>query len=120
MLRRPPTSTRTDTRLPYTRLFRAGNRLGAVPLQALDGVGRAAVLPDDDRRDRLLGRAVPGQAAFALVVDAHRLGIADGLGAGKELADEFRGVVLDPAGLRIALPVLDGLDRQSTRLNSSH
>src|SRR3546814_3866045 len=53
MIRRPPRSTRTDTLVPYTTLFRSG----ANGVQAMDLVGRK--LPKDG------GRAV--RAFFALV-----------------------------------------------------
>src|SRR3546814_4676029 len=52
-------------------------RLGAILLQALYDPGGAAVLPYDDRRDRFLRLRVPGKAAFTLVVDAERAGLAD-------------------------------------------
>src|SRR3546814_6818476 len=42
MLRRPPQSTRTDTRLPYTTLFRAPARLDLV-----DGHALGSTPPDD-------------------------------------------------------------------------
>src|SRR3546814_12695844 len=46
MIRRPPRSTRTDTRLPYTTLFRSGGVLerGADDLGRVDDAGRDEVL----------------------------------------------------------------------------
>src|SRR3546814_11930064 len=35
MIRRPPRSTRTDTRFPYTTLFRSGQRTGIAEAEAL-------------------------------------------------------------------------------------
>src|SRR3546814_5544716 len=36
MIRRPPRSTRTDTRFPYTTLFRSGGQCAAVGSEARD------------------------------------------------------------------------------------
>ena len=44
--------------------------LGALRAQPLDRLAGAVVLPDDDRRERLAGGAVPGEAALALIVEA--------------------------------------------------
>src|SRR3546814_4345383 len=48
MIRRPPRSTRTDTLLPYTTLFRSDGIGGAEDLQAL--VGDLANDPDAEAR----------------------------------------------------------------------
>src|SRR3546814_2028624 len=54
MIRRPPRSTRTDTLLPYTTLFRSGS--ADPPLQAvLGGLLRSG------RRDLLRGRGAQGR-----------------------------------------------------------
>src|SRR3546814_12754558 len=98
MIRRPPRSTRTDTLLPYTTLFRS---------QAQD--------------DRVLAVAGGKERSLARADREHlALGVGD---AGKD-ADQPPPVVLaplDPQGH----PVLERsefvhLDRKSTRLNSSH
>src|SRR3546814_1764724 len=47
MLRRPPRSTRTDTLVPYTTLFRSGDRGGQLVL------GRGAAEAKADARSRL-------------------------------------------------------------------
>src|SRR3546814_16091934 len=85
MIRRPPRSTRTDTLLPYTTLFRS------VKADAY-GLGMAAVAP-------------------ALWTAGCR--------------DYFVATIDDGLELRSLLPeaeihVLGGVDRKSTRLNSSH
>src|SRR3546814_1261552 len=44
MIRRPPRSTRTDTRFPYTTLFRSAARLDRAPVATWNaGAGRHAV-----------------------------------------------------------------------------
>src|SRR3546814_11667243 len=40
MIRRPPRSTRTDTRFPYTTLFRSGGLAGAVGAEQADDFAR--------------------------------------------------------------------------------
>src|SRR3546814_7645628 len=62
MIRRPPRATRTDTRFPYTTLFRSRHRAGALPA----GAGRRhADRLADDRRAR---RGDTGQQARAAAV----------------------------------------------------
>src|SRR3546814_8967161 len=95
-------------------------RLGAILLQALYDPGGAAVLPYDDRRDRFLRLRVPGKAAFTLVVDAERAGLADGLGTGIEIVDQLFGVVLDPARLRIDLAMLHRLRPPGASVRLQH
>src|SRR3546814_7815270 len=72
MLRRPPRSTRTDTRFPYTTLFRSRRgRQGAAaarphraPRAAADGPGPGAVERDPPpRRQRHLLRRAQRRAA---------------------------------------------------------
>src|SRR3546814_16127524 len=99
MIRRPPRSTRTDTLFPYTTLFRSvvlcDRRLEAVPPHDIEA-----------HRPFLLQRLV-----------AHRLDreILEALRPVHHLvADELR------ARLDADRDVGDGVDRKSTRLNSSH
>src|SRR3546814_8749426 len=47
MIRRPPRSTRTDTLLPYTTLFRSAEGFGVVLLPDEDRVGEQHVDRDD-------------------------------------------------------------------------
>src|SRR3546814_2046007 len=71
MVRRPPRSTRTDTLLPSTTLFRSGflvigdaigrNPADSIPRCALAGVSEvtAVVAAADNGRERCLGRPAP-------------------------------------------------------------
>src|SRR3546814_3414695 len=52
MIRRPPRSTRTDTLLPYTPLFRSAGIYASFQQVAADGIRRG--------RDRRIGRGVAG------------------------------------------------------------
>jgi hypothetical protein len=73
--------------------------------------GGAPVLPHDSAMDRAAGGAVPEQGRLALVGDAECgdvLGCKSGLrhrlaGGGKCAVPDLLGIMLDPAGLRIAL-----------------
>src|SRR3546814_19796427 len=112
MIRRPPRSTRTDTRFPHTTLFRAGEADGG---GARLGAGRRRPQPDraalpEGRRQRRLGagqrrRLSPGCRPRPLRPDGRGLGRPQGI---RREA---------PAGL-FEVPALR--DRKSTRLNSSH
>src|SRR3546814_6536316 len=57
MIRRPPRSTRTDTRFPYTTLFRSAGKRGVERRRAghIDGAD-AALSHGTPRRDRTLPR----------------------------------------------------------------
>src|SRR3546814_2071100 len=95
MIRRPPRSTRTDTLVPYTSLFRSEVELAE---QLVVCRHLALALKDADRHRRLI--VVGGRIDLAL------LG-RDG------------GVAVDHAREHAAQR-LDAEDRKSTRLNSSH
>src|SRR3546814_14036402 len=95
MIRRPPRSTRTDTRLPDTTLFRSV----AKPPRGETLHPRALRRPRSAAR-----RAGKRQAQRILVV------ILDIIGPGD---------LLRPFGARRGAELVDG-DRKSTRLNSSH
>src|SRR3546814_20532089 len=104
MLRRPPSSTRTDTLFPYTTPFRAVNAVRM--LSSFSGVVLA-----DDLLDQL-GVALNSGRAIMLYGPA---------GTGKtyisaRLARLFNEVIWVP----YAIAVNDAVDRKSTRLNSSH
>src|SRR3546814_15693135 len=90
-IRRPPTSTRTDTLFPYTTLFRSG--VGCVP----DGGARTGGPDGGDGVDRVPAlRQQNRETERRAAVDAHvAMREDDGVGDGR-------------------------LDRKSTRLNSSH
>src|SRR3546814_14071718 len=109
MLRRPPRSTRTDTRFPYTTLFRSGEGRSPKPASASEfgivGHRRPILL-----RRRDIARAVHIPLRLHLLIEVQvKLSIDDRIGervAGREIAARHR-----PR----AMP-----DRKSTRLNSSH
>src|SRR3546814_2306325 len=134
MIPRPPISTRTDTLLPYTTLFRSG---------LLRPVPAGGVVEGEDRIDVL---AVGQEGAGGLVLEVlepeavaelvhHHVEEADLSGGGVaveavvevEVGTEPR-VDVDEAGLQVgardrigqrrAVPGVG--DRKSTRLNSSH
>src|SRR3546814_14524272 len=100
MIRRPPRSTRTDTRCPYTTLFRSlcGHTHGKVtgtPFQY-----------------RCFDADV-GNTCINLAANMHEPGIAQ-----RQFASELGQHELDALELYNLLARL--LDRKSTRLNSSH
>src|SRR3546814_7871690 len=111
MIRRPPRSTRTDTRFPYTTLFRtsrraaphagrsARRRLGAEPL-LVDGVVAAVGLHLGQGGIHLGDQIAAFREADAVLVRHHLL------------ADRL---YLPAAGSGHVVE-----DRKSTRLNSSH
>src|SRR3546814_5772000 len=97
MIRRPPRSTRTDTRFPYTTLFRSPAAL----------VGDAGQWP--------LRFHQPARGAVDVVGDFERAAKAVRL----RTHDHEILHIGAPPGMRAAAENLD-LDRKSTRLNSSH
>src|SRR3546814_10983259 len=98
MLRRPPSSTRTDTLFPYTTLCRSV--LLAVTAGSVIGVVSGYV---GGRVDSGLMRITDGFLAFpGLLIAMAIIGV---LGVGT---------------LNTLLALAIGLDRKSTRLNSSH
>ena len=67
------------------------------------------VLPDDHRRQRLAGGPVPGEAALALIVEAHGGRRPGGVGTGADVGQQLQRIMLDPAGTRVVLPMADGV-----------
>src|SRR3546814_18638408 len=101
MDRRPPGSTRTDTRFPATTLFRSSRELGA-PKSSLAALLRGLV-----------------EADFVVLTDnAYRLGPA-AYGLGSALLEARRRLQSSDL-LREGMRRLAERDRKSTRLNSSH
>src|SRR3546814_14545187 len=98
MLRRPPRSTRTDTLFPYTTLFRSG-------WQGASG-GRA---------DTLRARRA-GSDGRSLVRPCFKRGQRDDL---ETLHPAYFALVM-ATGIVALAAHLNGIDRKSTRLNSSH
>src|SRR3546814_18253122 len=93
MIRRPPRSTRTDTLLPYTTLFRS-------MAQRRERIGGLARLRDEQRQPAGLQHRV---------TIAKLAGDVDVDGDAREGLEPIFG---DHAGIKA--------DRKSTRLNSSH
>src|SRR3546814_9800943 len=111
MIRRPPRSTRTDTLFPYTTLFRA-LELDAV----VDGEG-------EQLRPVARARGRPVQVVERCVMAQRLLNAA----LGEEVLQLRPGGTLrraqqagDRKGAAGVGPGAAGLDRKSTRLNSSH
>src|SRR3546814_714296 len=106
MIRRPPTSTRTDTLFPYTKLFRSG-----VPAHLLHRVEHQAFRTDPmeaadallvrqlvDLEDLQVAGAQDGQNVLVAAVDSDREVLARGRDAGPavgrvadEVLDRWRG-----------------------------
>src|SRR3546814_1760488 len=127
MIRRPPRSTRTDTLFPYTTLFRSPVGVGEAEVAvqsmadvvAIEQIGvvaqRVQALLDQVGDGRLAGARQAGepQAARQLalaartrrLVDVQRLPVQ----VGRAPQCEIDGAAGD-----------GGVDRKSTRLNSSH
>src|SRR3546814_1650092 len=110
MLRRPPRSTRTYTLFPYTTLFRS--------LLDAFGIGHLA----GHANQVLLARTLDVAGADVLVVAPDRIHqVAQAQSVGHQLGRiggdvELTGVAADRIDFCDAINV----DRQSTRLNSSH
>src|SRR3546814_3232471 len=73
MIRRPPRSTRTDTRFPYTSLFRSLGRMIAAPPFRMIVADIADIVPDVGRpgTERMSGQGTAPRAlegAFARVL----------------------------------------------------
>src|SRR3546814_6743490 len=108
MMRRPPRSTRTATLFPYTSLFRSGD---VVVARGAAGAAVIRLVADGDARERLaeiLAEAVPrlGQA-FEQPIEMLVLRLARGA---RDLLEQTARRHRDHCGV----------DRKSTRLNSSH
>src|SRR3546814_12438272 len=102
MIRRPPRSTRTDTLFPYTTLFRSRPHHWIEAAFATPVDHRSVAIERDARRHdgglhSLFADAIGGLVEHGLAQFTEFLGKRDGHD-----------------------PVAGELDRQSTRLNSSH
>src|SRR3546814_12040822 len=114
MIRRPPRSTRTDKRFPYTTLFRSARRdvirprlivvrfRGRPERHQLDMVGRAPACID--RARKMLPIGAVGIFAAAEI---------DAIAEAERFRDRQRTVQFEPIAA-------EAVDRKSTRLNSSH
>src|SRR3546814_12664334 len=100
MNRRPPRSTRTDTLVPYTTLFRSCKLEGSAMGTDFYITARSSKFPLDHAHSR--------EEAAALLV-RHR--------------DRHPDAIVEPTDTyfeRSLAEILASLDRKSTRLNSSH
>src|SRR3546814_1005604 len=125
MIQRPPRSTRTDTLLPYTTLFRSahsGVASGAArPAQTLDV--RQAIAALEDKRSETAADSARARSTLARWTGD----------ANPEVTGTLPDFAINPTALREAVgqhPDLNAAiartrqaeaeDRKSTRLNSSH
>src|SRR3546814_13891702 len=110
MIRRPPRSTRTYTLFPYTTLFRSSLPPFTVPLFDAELWGRLAI-------PALL---------LSVIGFVESVSVAQTLAAKKRqrIDPDQELIGLGSANVAAAFtggyPVTGGLDRKSTRLNSSH
>src|SRR3546814_2996525 len=114
MIRRPPRSTRTDTLFLYTTLFRSLDKLGIENAKAI-------VLTMDDpvqqlRMTRQLRQKYPDLPIISRARDADHAAALYQAGASDAVPETLE------SSLQLAEAVLIdlGVDRKSTRLNSSH
>src|SRR3546814_2355174 len=142
MIRKPPRSTRTDTRLPYTTLFRSGNKARG-EFRRYSGKRGSAIRPGavrtgTRRQAARFGRPEPrlgeggtgairgvsraddqsavGRTAAAATIKA----VSESLGL-DPLTQDFLGVLAENRRLaQIGGIIRAFTDRKSTRLNSSH
>src|SRR3546814_8709923 len=108
MIRRPPRSTRTDTLFPYTTLFRSDAKRFRRRKRSMSRTPKHAVILCHPKRDSFNGA----------VADAYCAAVRD-IGHEVCLRDLYR-IGFDPVLKDIERPGDPGLDRKSTRLNSSH
>src|SRR3546814_2594897 len=111
MILRPPRSTRTDTPFPYSTLFRS-----AVPLAGAEQARIIAFRPDDGGMEHLaivIGEPQPDAPVLLRLHSECFTG--DLLGSLRcDCGDQLRGAIQAMAAAG------GGIDRKSTRLNSSH
>src|SRR3546814_3155395 len=131
MIRRPPRSTRTDTLFPYTTLFRSTgwkvghSKWGLKPAAELEGIylGKHSPTGTMPVRPRFLGTqyvTIPMTAGVFLAnavftfETPYSSTVFPYLGVGAGVAR------ISIKGSDSANPSEPGIDRKSTRLNSSH
>src|SRR3546814_2109312 len=117
MIRRPPRSTRTDTLLPYTTLFRspAARQASRPRSPARSAAPRAALHHANPSAPTIISNSSVGISAFRGRAELHRQ--VDGPHVLGECADRHE--VDAVRGNRAQAFQVDA-DRKSTRLNSSH
>src|SRR3546814_10796511 len=110
MIRRPPRSTRTDTRFPYSAAF---------PDYVVGTY--ADRLYDYANADLTIVRVQPvgsGYAVFSRVTQPGQSRPFEAIWSVMKIGDKFQITNLTVAGVNLALT--QEADRKSTRLNSSH
>src|SRR3546814_7148901 len=116
MIRRPPRSTLTDTLFPYTTLFRS-NRLVAGLVTQFERLGGTLRLGDP-----VTGIATLGDRATGVTTASGWTAEADAVASNADVMHSYRDLLSDSRSARRVRARLERqrLDRQSTRLNSSH
>src|SRR3546814_11757704 len=112
MIRRPPTSTLTDTLFPYTTLFRAGSNHWVGVRERYSAMAREAL--GAERYDQL-----HAEGAAMSVTDVIAFALDEKSAPSQTTAVSETLALLTPREREVAGLVAEG-DRKSTRLNSSH
>src|SRR3546814_956444 len=128
MIRLPPISTRTDTLFPYTTLFRSDGACLTKSHEIVQGFGSQGLLEpiDVEILEHLRRSYRPFQAIRPIAVTASRIHhqkavVAGALARGPHDFLVQRVVIASPERPPAALArPKAGLERKSTRLNSSH
>src|SRR3546814_6997388 len=115
MIRRPPRSTRTDTLFPYTTLFRSGRNAAAV-ISALDDVTDVQILQSPSVLVRNNAEATFNVGSKIPISSVSFDPGVGGSGTYNNVQYMETGTILNVRP-RVTK---DGIDRKSTRLNSSH
>src|SRR3546814_5588593 len=117
MIRLPPRSTRTDTLFPYTTLFRSGNFAAGADIREFP-TQRADLAGVQHYHTRVLAPALSAIASCIHPVLAQIHGVC--VGGGLEIVSQCD-LRIASSNARFGVPINRlGLDRESTRLNSSH
>src|SRR3546814_3436374 len=122
MIRRPPRSTRTDTRFPYTTLFRARTRADLFGVST--GIDTTKILAASRTLAQVTNsppprnKSIVGTNAFAHESGIHQHGILKNRETYEIMKPEDIGLATD--GIVLGKHSGRQADRKSTRLNSSH
>src|SRR3546814_7373829 len=125
MIRRPPRSTRTDTLVPYTTLFRSSRARMPRSLILEPTRELAAQVAENfekyGRYHKLSMALLIGGVSMGDQVKALEKGVDVLIATPGRLMDLFgRGNILLTACNLLVIDEADRIDRKSTRLNSSH
>src|SRR3546814_7660328 len=125
MLRRPPRSTRTDTRFPFTTLFRSEATLGRdIPLGGHHGIRVRGLLYGDiypDQHDYSQATAI-GRVGYRYQSARDTVALSPSF----EVGSLGSSILYDAPGINAEWTHILSpsrtlrIDRKSTRLNSSH